>query len=345
MAKQRNTFVDIMRGVAMLLVVLGHTMTECTVGSQSTFLYNIVWSLQMPLFILISGYVTRYSKEIKTISELFKFFLKRTTAYLLPFAVWSFLVRGLILDQKIFLDIKYMLWHMDLGYWFLVTIWTISIFFGISSFVSSKVKNSVLGEKVLFFVIYVCGMALLGSIGYFAGMSFFCIKLTLYYMPFYFAGYLYGQYSDKIFSLSFGITMVDIIVAFCLALWIFALIRLNMYSLPDGSVFIIVRATVSLCGCIAVCGLLKGVVDRTASKYLYTALTWIGTHSLEIYLAHYLFLSIIKTAELPIFNSIKGVLFVVLNYVITILITIATVKAINSNRTLKFCFYGKKTVG
>lgn len=27
---KRNQFVDIMRGIAMLLVVLGHTMTGCT---------------------------------------------------------------------------------------------------------------------------------------------------------------------------------------------------------------------------------------------------------------------------------------------------------------------------
>lgn len=34
----RNQFVDIMRGIAMLLVVLGHTMTGCTVDSQKSFL-------------------------------------------------------------------------------------------------------------------------------------------------------------------------------------------------------------------------------------------------------------------------------------------------------------------
>lgn len=62
--KERNQFVDIMRGIAMLLVVLGHTMTGCTVDSQKSFVFNIVWSLQMPLFILISGYVTKYSRSI-----------------------------------------------------------------------------------------------------------------------------------------------------------------------------------------------------------------------------------------------------------------------------------------
>ena len=43
MKKDRNQFVDIMRGIAMLLVVLGHTMTGCTVDSQQSLLFNIVW--------------------------------------------------------------------------------------------------------------------------------------------------------------------------------------------------------------------------------------------------------------------------------------------------------------
>lgn len=34
-AKNRNQFVDIMRGIAMLLVVLEHTMTGCNIELQN----------------------------------------------------------------------------------------------------------------------------------------------------------------------------------------------------------------------------------------------------------------------------------------------------------------------
>lgn len=44
--KERNSHVDIIRGIAILLVVLGHTMTGSTLNSQDSFLFNIVWSLQ-----------------------------------------------------------------------------------------------------------------------------------------------------------------------------------------------------------------------------------------------------------------------------------------------------------
>ena len=55
---ERNQFVDIMRGIAMLLVVLGHTMTGCTSDAEKSVLINIVWSIQMPLFILITVTLT-----------------------------------------------------------------------------------------------------------------------------------------------------------------------------------------------------------------------------------------------------------------------------------------------
>ena len=46
--KERNESVDIIRGIAILFVVLGHTMTSVTLESQKSVLFNILWSLQMP---------------------------------------------------------------------------------------------------------------------------------------------------------------------------------------------------------------------------------------------------------------------------------------------------------
>ena len=262
MAKDRNQFVDIMRGIAMLLVVLGHTMTGCTTGAEESFLFNIVWSLQMPMFILISGYVTRYSRGIADITGLWKYVKRRTIAYLLPWAVWSFIVRGIIFGESNFLNVKWLLWHMDSGYWFLATIWTISIIFGVGTFVAKKLaQNSEIKQQVFTLILYVVGMVVLAGVGLVAGLSFFAIKLTLYYMPFYFAGYLYGQYREKIFEKEWGKTAVDVVVAICLAVWLLIMTRYHLYALPDSGMAIILRAVSSITGCIAVCGLCKGLFN------------------------------------------------------------------------------------
>ena len=258
--RDRNQFVDIMRGIAMLLVVLGHTMTGCTVDSQKSFLFNIISSLQMPLFILISGYVTKYSRPISDGKGLWKYVKRRTVSYMLPWAVWSFLVRGIIFGEKGFLNVKHLLWNMDSGYWFLATIWTISMIFGIASFIAERVsKENLLKKQTVLLGCYLVGMVLLVGIGAILGLSFFAIKLTLYYMPFYYAGFLYGQFDDRMKESEIGKKIIDSVVAICFVVWLFVILRFPLYEMSDGGFAIILRAATSLAGCIAVCGLCRGI--------------------------------------------------------------------------------------
>ena len=344
MTKERNQFVDIMRGIAMLLVVLGHTMTGCTTGAENSFLFNIVWSLQMPLFILISGYVTRYTRGIENGVGLWKYIQRRTIAYLLPWAVWSFIVRGIIFGQSNFLNIKWLLWHMDSGYWFLMTIWMISLIFGVSAFLAKKIaKDSGIKQKLFTLALYLAGMAVLAVIGLLAGLSFLAIKLTLYYMPFYFVGYLYGQYRDKILETKWGKTIIDIIVACCVAGWLFIMNRYHLYALPDNGIAIVLRAFSSITSCVAVCGLCKGVFSKATKTFVgWVFLKWCGVHSLEIYLTHYLLLTLLKMPDAPITGSIQGTALMLANYSITIAFTILIIKMTNTNKALRVALYGNK---
>lgn len=256
--ENRNQFVDIMRGIAMLLVVLQHTMSGCTVGAENTFVFNIAWSLQMPLFILISGYVTKYSRPISDGKGLWKYVKRRTAVYMLPWAVWSFLVRGIIFGEDGFLNVKHLLWNMDSGYWFLATIWTISMIFGIASFIAERVsKENLLKKQTVLLGCYLVGMVLLVGIGAVLGLSFFAIKLTLYYMPFYYAGFLYGQFDDRMKESDAGKKMIDSVVAICFVVWLFVILRHSIYDMSDGITEIILRIVASLTGCIAICGICK----------------------------------------------------------------------------------------
>lgn len=293
--ENRNQFVDVMRGIAMLLVVLQHTMSGCTVGAENTFVFNIAWSLQMPLFILISGYVTKYSRPISDGKGLWKYVKRRTVAYMLPWAVWSFLVRGIIFGEDGFLNVKHLLWNMDSGYWFLATIWTISMIFGIASFIAERVsKENLLKKQIVLLGCYLVGMVLLVGIGAILGLSFFAIKLTLYYMPFYYAGFLYGQFDDRMKESEIGKKIIDSVVAICFVVWLFVILRFPLYEMSDGGFAIILRAATSLAGCIAVCGLCRGIFS---SKIGGGTLAWVGEHSLEVYLTHYLLLSLIKSGQ------------------------------------------------
>lgn len=331
----RNQSVDVMRGIAMLLVVLGHTMTGCTVDSQKSFLFNIVWSLQMPLFILISGYVTKYSRPICDGKGLWEYVKRRTIAYMLPWAVWSFLVRGVIFGQKEFLDIKNLLCSMDSGYWFLATIWTISMIFGVASFLAERIgKGKAAKKQIILLLCYLIGMVLLVGIGMGMGLSFFAIKLTLYYMPFYYAGYLYGQIDDRLLHSEKGKKVVDCMIAICFAVWLFVILRFSLYEMSDSGLAIILRAATSLAGCIAICGLCNGVYTCGKEK-LRGFFLWAGKRSLEIYMFHGLVLNIFKS-NVPIqFSSIQGYVLTISNFVLTVGLCAAIIELLNRNLILK----------
>lgn len=342
--KERNTTVDILRGVAMLLVVLGHTMTGSTTNSERSFLFNIVWSLQMPLFILISGYVMRYSRGITSLKELLSFIKRRTVAYMLPWCVWSFAVRGIIFGQKQFLDIKWLLWHMDSGYWFLVTIWSISIVFGTSHFFASRLLKNGTRRNVIegTGAFYLVGMCVIAGVGCITGLSFLAIKLTLYYMPFFFLGYLYGEIQDVISTHISVIKVEQAAITVSLGIWLYILNRVSLFYVSDNGIGVLLRSFASLCGCCAICGLTAGMLADNRPGGGYCVVRWCGEHSLEIYLVHYLLLNLIKLPIKPECCTGQGVMLVAINYCVTILLVGLAVTALNKNQCLRALLFGKE---
>ena len=62
--KHRNALVDVIRGLAILIVILGHTISYNNIeGYENSIIFKVIWSLQMPLFMVISGYITKYSRS------------------------------------------------------------------------------------------------------------------------------------------------------------------------------------------------------------------------------------------------------------------------------------------
>lgn len=65
MEKKREKWLDILKGIAILLIIIGHTPINDT-------LYKFIWSFHVPLFFLISGYTFSKREEKEFIKGKFK---------------------------------------------------------------------------------------------------------------------------------------------------------------------------------------------------------------------------------------------------------------------------------
>ena len=75
---KRVHYLDYAKGIAIILVVLGHIFSE---GNIKTYIY----SFHMPLFFIISGYLFNYSN----LNSFKEFIYKRINGILIPYCTFS----------------------------------------------------------------------------------------------------------------------------------------------------------------------------------------------------------------------------------------------------------------
>ena len=130
MSNKRILWIDNLKGILILLVVLGHTIQYSMQDFDSSHVFNYIYSFHMPLFFLISGFVSYKPGMSLTILGGAK---KRGVQLLIPYLFWGVLfclltsmsiVRGLYISPV---------------YWFLILLFFISILMSICQWVSNRI--------------------------------------------------------------------------------------------------------------------------------------------------------------------------------------------------------------
>jgi len=332
---KRNNVVDAVRGFAILIVVLGHMMTGTVNNADGIFLYRMIWSVQMPLFMLISGYVTKFHKvNLKKTKDIYLYLKKITQRYLYPWFLWTFIIRGIVLSEHKYLDFKWLVYNMDSGYWFLFSLWMINIVFGIARYISEKSYNT----EIIYLIksilsIGICMLVML-LVAICKGFSFFGIKLTLYYMPFFVIGFIFGRYQEYILD-TLNKKFIHTVMVLFFVIWVGVNSRVNLYTISDNISGIFVRFVTAICGCAFIIFLINKLFS---TNFFFNILSWAGKNSLEIYLTHYVFLPkvihIVNGTEKITTLTLSGMLSLCLIYTITLRILFAVIKYFYSNKVV-----------
>ena len=182
----RDESLDAVKGFAIILVFLGHCLVWNNMAATDPYIYDFIKSVQMPLFMAVSGYLAGMGSKKRSTLELLLLIKKRAVSYLVPFFIWPVLLH----PTHPIREIKGILWQPDKGLWFLLTLFVVTCVTLIARQIAGLFKK----VEWLIFIICVMLFYLLFFIQGRNGFTLFGPSLTLSYMPYYVVCYFLTAY-------------------------------------------------------------------------------------------------------------------------------------------------------
>lgn len=334
--RERNESLDCLKGMAILLVMFGHVQVHNKMTDP--YLYDVIKSLQMPLFFLISGYLAGSGSKIQSLEQYKKKMGKRLTAYVLPFFSW------LVVQHITFVPraLKTVLFQLDYGLWFLMTLFLFTWMAYTAQLVQAQLGKRAerkLQERTksdLGFWIPFLGGCVLILAAYLAGATFLSPSLLVIYLPYYTAAYFTGMYPKYLKRIPLTVQRT----AACLG----GIVFLAMAAALDlvtvtGIVMLGIQTIASFLGCLA---LIRLVLDWKENR-IKTKLAWLGQYTLEIYVLHYQFATVLnRNGAAYEFWSVQGLLYSAAAFAVMSVITAAGIYIINRIAVLRLLLFGKR---
>ena len=142
--KQRIEYFDLLKGIAIFMVVMGHALTMCVRGLDAAFLFKLIGQVHMPVFFFISGYLTYKANADKQFITpgLKKRFIQLIIPFLVitPLWVWYFPHSGLQSPLSDNLPDLLRAYWKD-GYWFTLCLFELCLIYIPISTILQRLKG------------------------------------------------------------------------------------------------------------------------------------------------------------------------------------------------------------
>ncbi len=322
--KERNESLDCLKGIAILLVMFGHVQVHNHMTDP--YLYDVIKSLQMPLFFLISGYLSGSGTKVESIRQYRERMVRRAVSYLLPFFSWLTVQHITDLPRAW----KTIWFRLDYGLWFLMVLFLFTWMAYSAQLVQAKVKKEWSFWAV---ILGSCGLVLAV---YLAGVTFLSPSLLVIYLPYYVCAYFCGFYRE-LFRKRVPDVFLRVFSYGCGLVFLAMAVLLDLVTVT-GIVMLGFQTMASFLGCLAVIQLVR---DWKANS-VKSKLAWLGHYTLEIYVLHYLFAAVLNPGKkVYTFWTLEGLLYSAAAFIVMSLMTAAAVYVINHVKWLRFFLFGK----
>ena len=284
-ANHRNHIVDIGKGIAIILMCIGHSYCPEYLGSFISLFH-------MAFFFMMSGYFF----SLKKVQTPKNFFLKRITGLYIPFLKWGiifvflhniFVNLSLLSDARLY-SFKEMCWkafttiprfipteEMMGPYWFLSSLFYVSIFSFAIFWITEKLKIKESIRFCLFALFYLIGFILL----YKDGLIFGGIIRTFVVSVLFYLGFLWKKFQHRIRYTVIGGFISFIIL--CIATLCNQHISIPDLKFENPISFLIY----SISGCYLLL-YISNILNN--NNYTQRIFSYIGEHTLTILLANIL---------------------------------------------------------
>lgn len=301
--KYRDIFLDVAKGVAIILVVIGHICQGSRTDFDHFFPFRLIYSFHMPMFICLAGMVASLKIEsffplsptVLVASTARKEASRATKRLLIPFIAWTVVYYFIGHNDGTLTYFKNVIASPDLSLWFLLALFYCRILLEVIRGVVSlarialvkifKRDVTILEHPVVALVlIMISFMFLRNHVPGDVGLGF-----LKYFFPYYVFGIFLYKYKDKIRYRTLIQTICLVMFCALMPFWYRmepgpAEARLSQF-MSSGNASMLFRHTVAICGTIAFLGAVKLLV-RARISWLNIVLAFSGSLTLGVYALH-----------------------------------------------------------
>lgn len=315
----RLDYIDLAKGVMILLVVTGHIIQCYFAKGEQESLHAFIYGFHMPLFFLLSGYVMGVTQQRLQQMTFLNWFWHKVQTLLIPYVIWRLFVYRFIdpsCQSRLDFDaLRVLIYNSrDGGAWFLMSLFCIQVVcYSVFKF-----------DKIWGWAIPI-GFLIVGMI--LGGSWFYC---NPYHYLSFLAGFAFFKYKDRVLR-----PEVETLG--------FALFFLFELIYPNPIFLTISLASVLL----YICMQIQDVYEGKRKPYLYKRMSLIGQYTMAIYLLHVLLVFPIVMQNIDV-SSYRQTPILVITIVISFLVALICVgiaKVIAFFPFMNLILFGKRTKG
>ena len=185
--KERIQYIDLAKGICILLVVLDHISKEGYFSAGDYPLHEVFGQMRMPLYFILSGFFFKdYAGGIR------EFLLRKVNRILIPYLFFIFLFRTVPWLIQSLTSYSYICAETEATWgplWFLRCLFFMNVIFAIAFYTIRRITPNTLIQDILLG----CCMLVIGIAGYHVGNLHLNFGTTMTCMPLLWSGYFLNR--------------------------------------------------------------------------------------------------------------------------------------------------------